>query len=370
MEKEKKNSFFSWLSFDKEENKILNQKEKNPNKYTKEKPSIKTVIEIQDNDLEKNNNFQTIQQKENNSINQNFFIRLKKSLIRTRENIGFNFINLLCNNKINEELFEQLEEKLLISDIGIKTTCHIMNKLKQTNHKQLKDTKIVYNLLKNEMIDILNEVNVPLQISNESPFIILIIGVNGVGKTTTIGKLTHHYQKQGKSIMLAAGDTFRAAAIDQLQIWGQRNNIPVIAKHNNADSASVIFEAMQTAKSRKFDILIADTAGRLHNKSFLLEELKKIIRVMKKIDKNTPHEIMLILDSCTGQNAINQVKLFHEAVKLTGITITKLDGTAKGGIIFSIAEQFKIPIRYIGIGEGIEDLRPFNAEDFIKALFI
>lgn len=196
-----------------------------------------------------------------------------------------------------------------------------------------------------------------------------MIGVNGVGKTTTIGKLAKHFQAQGKSVMLAAGDTFRAAAVEQLQVWGQRNHIPVIAQHTGADSASVIFDAIQAAKSRNIDILIADTAGRLQNKGHLMEELKKIVRVMKKLDDSAPHEVMLTLDASTGQNAISQAKLFGEAVGVNGITLTKLDGTAKGGVIFAIANQFGIPIRYIGVGEAIEDLRPFEANDFIEALF-
>ena len=209
----------------------------------------------------------------------------------------------------------------------------------------------------------------PLNVEGKTPFVILMVGVNGVGKTTTIGKLARQFEQQGKSVMLAAGDTFRAAAVEQLQVWGQRNNIPVIAQHTGADSASVIFDAIQAAKARNIDVLIADTAGRLQNKSHLMEELKKIVRVMKKLDVEAPHEVMLTIDASTGQNAVSQAKLFHEAVGLTGITLTKLDGTAKGGVIFSVADQFGIPIRYIGVGERIEDLRPFKADDFIEALF-
>jgi fused signal recognition particle receptor len=219
------------------------------------------------------------------------------------------------------------------------------------------------------MAAILAKVDRPLQVGGNAPFVILMVGVNGVGKTTTIGKLARQYQAEGKTVMLAAGDTFRAAAVEQLQIWGQRNHIPVVAQHTGADSASVIFDAIQAAKARGVDVLIADTAGRLQNKSHLMDELKKIVRVMKKLDEDAPHEVMLTLDASTGQNAISQARLFNETVKVTGITLTKLDGTAKGGVIFSIADQFGIPIRYIGVGEGIEDLRPFNAEDFIEALF-
>jgi len=219
------------------------------------------------------------------------------------------------------------------------------------------------------MSDILAKVDAPLDIDSKTPFVILMVGVNGVGKTTTIGKLARQYQAQGKSVMLAAGDTFRAAAVEQLQVWGQRNNVPVVAQHTGADSASVIFDALQAARARGVDVLIADTAGRLQNKSHLMEELKKIVRVMKKLDENAPHEVMLTLDASTGQNAVSQAKLFNETVGLSGITLTKLDGTAKGGVIFAIADQFGIPIRYIGVGESIDDLRPFKADDFIEALF-
>ncbi|MDU7258088.1 MAG: signal recognition particle-docking protein FtsY [Escherichia coli] len=237
------------------------------------------------------------------------------------------------------------------------------------NRKQLRDAEALYGLLKEEMGEILAKVDEPLNVEGKTPFVILMVGVNGVGKTTTIGKLARQFEQQGKSVMLAAGDTFRAAAVEQLQVWGQRNNIPVIAQHTGADSASVIFDAIQAAKARNIDVLIADTAGRLQNKSHLMEELKKIVRVMKKLDVEAPHEVMLTIDASTGQNAVSQAKLFHEAVGLTGITLTKLDGTAKGGVIFSVADQFGIPIRYIGVGERIEDLRPFKADDFIEALF-
>jgi fused signal recognition particle receptor len=233
----------------------------------------------------------------------------------------------------------------------------------------LKDAESLYGKLKEEMAEILAKVDQPLDVGGKTPFVILMVGVNGVGKTTTIGKLARQFQAEGKSVMLAAGDTFRAAAVEQLQVWGERNRIPVIAQHTGADSASVIFDAVQAAKARNIDVLIADTAGRLQNKAHLMEELKKIVRVMKKLDEQAPHEVMLTLDASTGQNAVNQAKLFNEAVGLTGITLTKLDGTAKGGVIFSIADQFTIPIRYIGVGEGIEDLRPFKADDFIEALF-
>ena len=247
----------------------------------------------------------------------------------------------------------------------------IQNLTQHANHKQLKDAELLYQQLKVELADILKPVEQPLIIdTSKKPYVILMVGVNGVGKTTTIGKLARQFQSQGKSVMLAAGDTFRAAAVEQLQVWGERNGIPVVAQSTGSDSASVIFDAMQSAAARQIDILIADTAGRLQNKNNLMDELKKIVRVMKKYDESAPHEIMLTLDAGTGQNALSQAKLFHEAVGLTGISLTKLDGTAKGGVIFAIADQFKLPIRYIGVGEKIEDLRTFQADEFIDALFV
>ncbi|MRS21788.1 signal recognition particle-docking protein FtsY [Enterobacteriaceae bacterium RIT692] len=311
-----------------------------------------------------------IAQEQERPTKEGFFARLKRSLVKTRENLGSGFIGLFRGKKIDDDLFDELEEQLLIADVGVETTRRIITNLtQQANRKQLRDAEALYGLLKAEMSGILEKVDQPLEVGGKTPFVILMVGVNGVGKTTTIGKLARQYQAQGKSVMLAAGDTFRAAAVEQLQVWGQRNNIPVVAQHTGADSASVIFDAIQAAKSRNVDVLIADTAGRLQNKSHLMEELKKITRVMKKLDEDAPHEVMLTLDASTGQNAISQAKLFHEAVGLTGITLTKLDGTAKGGVIFSVADQFGIPIRYIGVGEGIEDLRPFKAADFIEALF-
>ena len=299
------------------------------------------------------------------------FSRLVKGLMRTRESIGAGFMALFRGKKLDDDLFDELETQLLTADLGVETTQRIMQSLtKQAKLHQLKDAEALYDLLKQEMAAILQPVGQPLQIdSSKTPYVILMVGVNGVGKTTTIGKLAKLFQAQGKSVMLAAGDTFRAAAVEQLQVWGQRNHIPVIAQHTGADSASVIFDAIQAAKSRGVDILIADTAGRLQNKNHLMEELKKIVRVMKKHDESAPHEVMLTLDASTGQNAISQAKLFGEAVGVNGITLTKLDGTAKGGVIFAIANQFNIPIRYIGVGEAIEDLRQFEANDFIEALF-
>jgi fused signal recognition particle receptor len=304
------------------------------------------------------------------------FARLKESLSRTKENLGSGIVSLFKGKAIDDELYEDLETQLLVADVGMDTTQKIIKHLTDSaSRKDLKDAEALLDILKQQMSGMLANVNVPLSDalqkhnSDEGPFVILMVGVNGVGKTTTIGKLAKQFQQQGKKVMLAAGDTFRAAAVEQLQVWGERNSIPVIAQHTGADSASVLYDALEAAKSRGTDILIADTAGRLQNKDNLMEELKKVVRVMKKLNPNAPHEVMLTLDAGTGQNAISQAKLFNEAVGLTGITLTKLDGTAKGGVIFSVADQFGIPIRYIGVGESIDDLRQFDGEEFIDALF-
>lgn len=299
-----------------------------------------------------------------------FFSRLIKGLIKTKQSIGSGFRNFFSGKKIDDELFEELEEQLLVADLGMPTTTKIIKNLTEhATKQQLRDAELLYQQLKVELADVLKPVAQPLVLEDKKPYVILMVGVNGVGKTTTIGKLARKFQAEGKSVMLAAGDTFRAAAVEQLQVWGERNNIPVVAQSTGADSASVIFDAMQSAAAKGIDVLIADTAGRLQNKNNLMDELKKIVRVMKKYDETAPHEIMLTLDAGTGQNAISQAKLFNEAVGLTGITLTKLDGTAKGGVIFAIADQFNIPIRFIGVGEKIDDLRSFDAEEFIEALF-
>ena len=300
-----------------------------------------------------------------------FFKKLMNGLKRTRENIGFGVIGVFKGRKIDDDLFEDLETALLTADVGFDTTSKLMNKLtKEAKLRELHDADSLTERLTHELHDILKQVSTPLVLdTSKKPYVILMVGVNGVGKTTTIGKMASLFKKQGLKVMLAAGDTFRAAAVDQLKVWGQRTGIPVVSQATGADSASVIYDAFNSAKAKGYDVLIADTAGRLQNKANLMEELRKIVRVMQKIDPSAPHEVMLTLDAGTGQNAISQAKLFSEVVPVTGVNITKLDGTAKGGVIFNIGDNFGIPIRFIGIGEGVDDLREFNADDFINALF-
>lgn len=313
-----------------------------------------------------------IEQPQQKPSKPSFFSRLKSGLKRTSSNFSEGLGNLFLGKKeIDDDLLEELETQLLIADVGIDATQEIIGNLtKQISRKELANTEALYNSLQSELARLLAPSVEPLKIdSGCQPYVILMVGVNGVGKTTTIGKLTKKFQSEGKSVMLAAGDTFRAAAVEQLQVWGDRNNVPVVAQHTGADSASVIFDALQAAKSRNIDVLIADTAGRLHNKDNLMEELKKVVRVMAKLDQSAPHEVMLVLDAGTGQNALSQAKAFQEVVGVTGITLTKLDGTAKGGIIFAISKQLGLPIRFIGVGEQADDLRPFDADDFIAALF-
>lgn len=342
-----------------------------------DKKSIKSAVDTEDESVveteehEEESAVADIVETQEKPSEGGFFSRLLKGLVKTKQNIGAGFHSFFLGKKIDDELFEELEEQLLIADIGVPTTTKIINNLTQhATRQQLQNADTLYQQLKLEMGEILKPVAQPLRIDgSKKPYVILMVGVNGVGKTTTIGKLARKFQMEDKSVMLAAGDTFRAAAVEQLQVWGERNHIPVVAQSTGSDSASVIFDAMQSAAARNIDVLIADTAGRLQNKNNLMDELKKIVRVMKKYDESAPHEIMLTLDAGTGQNAISQAKLFNEAVGLTGISLTKLDGTAKGGVIFAIADQFNLPIRYIGVGEKIEDLREFNAEEFIDALF-
>ncbi|RCX06825.1 signal recognition particle-docking protein FtsY [Marinomonas foliarum] len=298
--------------------------------------------------------------------------RIKSGLSRTRSGLGNGLSSVVRGHKkVDADVLEELETQLLMADVGIDATQALMTGLtEKLNRKELKDSDALLNQLKADMQGILAVSEQELEPANqEGPFVILMVGVNGVGKTTTIGKLAKKYQAEGKSVMLAAGDTFRAAAVEQLQVWGERNNVPVVAQHSGADSASVIYDAIESAKAKGIDVVIADTAGRLQNKANLMNELSKVVRVMKKLDVHAPHEVMLVLDAGTGQNAISQAKLFSEAVGVSGITLTKLDGTAKGGIIFAISKQFALPIRYIGVGEQADDLRPFVAQEFIDALF-
>ncbi len=300
-----------------------------------------------------------------------FFARLKQGLSKTSASIGEGMASLFLGRKtIDDELLEDIETRLLTADVGVEATAVIIQSLTQkVARKQLTDADALYKSLQAELAAMLKPVEAPLVITPNKPFVILVVGVNGAGKTTTIGKLAKKLQSEGKKVMLAAGDTFRAAAVEQLQVWGERNKIPVIAQHTGADSASVIFDAVQAAKARNIDVLIADTAGRLHTKDNLMEELKKVRRVIGKLDADAPHEVLLVLDAGTGQNVISQAKQFNQTVQLTGLALTKLDGTAKGGVIFALAKQFGLPIRYIGVGEGIDDLRTFEAEPFVQALF-
>lgn len=396
MEDNKKNSFFSWLSSaikkrkipdvdkDSEKKELKNNHSILKNQSTKiikktfdineETDNLNTTL-IKSESLDKvsknilNNHVNCTQETERNK--ENFFIKLKKGLKKTKKFFGDGIINLFISKKIDDILFEELEEKMLLADVGIQTTNKIIkNLIDDIHYKELKNSEKIYDLLKKNMYCILKKVEIPLKISNHIPFIVLVVGVNGVGKTTTVIKLAKKYKLQGKSVILAAADTFRAAGIEQLQILGKLHKIPVIAQCSGADPAAVIFDAVKSAISKKIDILIIDTAGRLHNKLHLIEELKKIVRVIKKIDPSAPHETTLIVDACNGQNTIQQTEIFHQALNLTGIIITKLDGTAKGGVVFSIADQFLIPIRYIGIGEKINDLDIFNSKDFIESIFV
>ncbi|MGK5735048.1 signal recognition particle-docking protein FtsY [Acinetobacter junii] len=339
-------------------------------------PAVKTTVETTPapaTNVEITEQHQSVSsEEEEETKSTGFFGRMKDGLIKTRRSFTDGMVNILIGGKeIDDELLEEVEEQLLIADIGVEATKTIIaNLTERTARRDLIYSHALYKALQEELVALLAPRVKPLHIDpNKSPYVILMVGVNGVGKTTTIGKLAKRLQGEGKKVMLAAGDTFRAAATEQLQIWGERNDIPVVAQGHGADSASVIFDAFESARAKGIDVLIADTAGRLQNKSNLMEELKKVKRVMQKIDATAPHEIMLIVDAGTGQNAINQVQLFDEAVGLTGITITKLDGTAKGGVLFNIASRTHVPIRYIGVGEKIDDLRPFSAKSFVAALF-
>jgi len=308
--------------------------------------------------------------KENNEENKTWLERLSNGLKKTRSNFTESLDNLIRGKKsIDKELLEDLETRLLLADIGVETTTTILDQLTQeVDREKLREPAALMDRLKQILTELLEPVSEPLQI-NKKPFVLLVVGVNGAGKTTSIAKMAHYYQSQGHRVMLAAGDTFRAAAIDQLQVWGSRHRIPVIAQQPGADSGAVIFDALQSARAKNIDILIADTAGRLHTQNNLMNELAKIKRVIKKIDPEAPHEIMLVLDASMGQNALIQAQQFEQEIGVNSITMTKLDGTAKGGILFSIADRLKLPYRFIGIGESVEDLKPFLAKEFVSALF-
>ena len=295
---------------------------------------------------------------------------LKDRLFKSKKKLGDGLSALVIGKKkIDEDLLEELEVLLISSDIGIQTTDKVIESVrKKASRKELKDEDSLYQLIKIELESLLISDD-SMESSPEIPFVILVVGINGAGKTTTIGKLAKLFQKEGKSVMLAAGDTFRAAAVEQLQVWGERNDIPVIAQKTGSDAASVVYDAYQSAIAKKIDILIADTAGRLHTQDNLMQELEKIKRVLKKHNENAPHETLLVIDGGSGQNAVQQANEFHKSIQLSGLAITKLDGTAKGGVLFSISDSLKIPILFIGVGEGIEDLKPFNSKDFVDALF-
>jgi fused signal recognition particle receptor len=299
------------------------------------------------------------------------FSRLRKGLSKTGQALTEGMATMVMGRKaIDDELLEELETRLLVADVGVEATQRILDGLtRRVARRELTDADALLAALHDSMTEILAPVERPLEVdASRKPFVILVVGVNGAGKTTTIGKLARRLQAEGRSVMLAAGDTFRAAAVEQLQVWGERNGIPVIAQGKGADAASVIYDGLQAATARGMDVLIADTAGRLHTQSNLMEEMKKVRRVIQRLDPDAPHETLLVVDAGTGQNALNQAREFHQAVQLSGIAVTKLDGTAKGGIVFAMAERMGIPIRFIGVGEGIDDLRTFRADDFVRAL--
>ena len=300
-----------------------------------------------------------------------FYARLKRGLSRTGNQLAAGLGNLFLGKKvIDDELLEELESQLLMSDIGIEATQRVIDDITaRVSRKELADGEAVMGATQSALLDIIEPCQEPLSLEGHSPFVILVVGVNGAGKTTTIGKMASRFKAEGRKVMLAAGDTFRAAAVEQLQAWGERHDVPVIAQHTGADSASVLFDALQAAKARGVDVLIADTAGRLQNKAHLMEELEKVVRVMRKIDPTAPHETLLVLDAGTGQNAVSQAETFDKSVGVSGIVLTKLDGTARGGVIFAIAQRLRRPIRFIGVGESAEDLRPFDAKSFVQALF-
>ncbi|BBI01041.1 signal recognition particle receptor [Buchnera aphidicola (Nipponaphis monzeni)] len=361
--------------------KSKNKNNKDRSKITTQKLNDQLINHANANNFENNskiNDKKTFTQVQNldklqyNNINKkNFFNKLKVQLSKTRKIINFGINYIFSKKKIDHSVFETIEELLLTSDVGIHTTTKIMQYLtKEVYCNNIQEINPIYLMLKKKMYKFLKTVEIPLQINTYNPFIILVVGVNGAGKTTTIGKLAMKYKEEGKSVMLAAGDTFRAGAIEQLCLWGKDTKVPVVTQHFGADPASVIFDTIQSAQSKKIDIVIADTSGRLQNKEPLMNELKKIVKVTKKLNATGPHEIMLVIDGSSGQNVIRQIKLFNKFLKITGIVITKLDGTAKGGILFAIADMFSIPIRYIGVGEKKHDLYNFSSTEFVDALFL
>jgi len=328
--------------------------------------------EIKDVPVEASTSVEAEKAEEEVEEKKGFFARIKSGLSKTKANLTEQLGNIFLGAKeIDDDLLEEIETLLLTADVGVAATSDIISRLTdKVARKQLSDPQALQAALKDELAALLHQSEQPLEIDcSKKPYVILMVGVNGVGKTTTIGKLAKKYQSEGKSVMLAAGDTFRAAAVEQLQVWGERNNVPVVAQHTGADSASVIYDAVQSAQAKNIDVLIADTAGRLQNKDNLMQELEKVVRVTQKLSPEAPHEVMLVLDAGTGQNALSQAKIFKESVGVTGISLTKLDGTAKGGVIFAIAKQMDLPIRYIGVGEQIDDLRPFKSQEFVDALF-
>ncbi len=340
---------------------------------SKEKPpqGQSPNLEVQDSPTEHALGPSPSHSDKSSAAKQGLLVRLTQGLRRTRSGITENLASLMLGKKsIDAEILEEIEMLLLSSDVGVEATQTIIDDLTQrSKRKQLVDTGALFTALREEMITILEPCAIPLNIdSKNETFVILMVGINGAGKTTTIGKLAKQFKNQGYSVMLAAGDTFRAAAVEQIQEWGKRNDIPVIAQQTGADSASVVYDAYAAAKARGINVLIADTAGRLHTQANLMDELKKVKRVLGKLDDNAPHEVMLVLDASIGQNAVVQASHFTEAVGVSGITITKLDGTAKGGVIFAVAKKLQLPIRYIGIGEKIDDLRPFESTEFVEAL--
>ncbi|MDO9209785.1 MAG: signal recognition particle-docking protein FtsY [Deltaproteobacteria bacterium] len=300
-----------------------------------------------------------------------FFQRLKQGLFKTHQGLVSKIDQLIAGKKkIDDDLLAELEEILITSDIGVKTTQELLHNVAvKVQRKELEDADLLKKNLQEQMLHILSQQENPLNLSATRPFVIMVIGVNGTGKTTTIGKMAQKFKAQGKSVLLIAADTFRAAAIEQLEIWGQRAGCDVIKQKSGSDPSAVVFDGLKAAKSRGIDVVIVDTAGRLHTKVNLMEELKKVKRIMGREIPGAPHEILLVLDATTGQNSISQAKMFNQAVGVTGIALTKLDGTAKGGILIAISDELKIPLRYIGIGEKLDDLREFNARDFVEALF-